>query len=357
LKRIIFCTKSVSIAGGREKILTDLANHLSDHNFNVEILVYDNSLIPAFPLNNNIRVQAVTLKSANPASSYLHKINDFFDDVKALRSYGKIFNDSDRIIATDYLFSVFIFFSNRKLAKKLIAWEHSSYTLWPSFAWSKVRNYVYPRLKLIVALNEAEQFFFERLGCKATTIPNMVMQQKPSDLTNKNAAVWVGAFITRKGVAELIELAKMIKQERGPSINVFGDGELKDVLKAAIKEHELERILILKGVESTIEHIYKDAILLIMTSNNECLPMVILEAFSFGIPVVSFDCDTGPRYIIHHRQDGYLIKQGDVRSMHETIKSIMDDKYSLCEMGRSAFMSSKKYYPEAVYPMWGSVLA
>ena len=302
-------------------------------------------------------MQAVALKSADPASSYLHKIKDFFDDVKALRSYGKIFNDSDLIIATDYLFAVFIFFSNRKLAKKLIAWEHSSYTLWPSFAWTKVRNYVYPKLKLIVALNKAEQSFFERLGCKATTIPNMVMQQTRLDLTNKNTVVWVGAFIARKGVAELIELAKMIKQEGGPSIHVFGDGELKDVLKAAIQEHALENILILKGIESNIENIYKAAALLIMTSNNECLPMVIIEAFSFGIPVVSFDCETGPRYIIHDKQDGYLIKQGDVRSMYQNIKRVMGDENSLCEMGREAFMSSKKYYPQVVYPMWRSVLA
>ena len=152
-------------------------------------------------------------------------------------------------------------------------------------------------------------------------------------------------------------MAKIIKKESGPTIHVFGDGELKHVLSASIKEHELEKILILKGIEPNIENIYKDAALLIMTSNNECLPMVILEAFSFGIPVISFDCNTGPRYIIHHKQDGYLIKQGDVRGMFQVIKSVMADQNLLCELGREAFMSSKKYYPGAVYQMWRNILA
>ena len=64
---------------------------------------------------------------------------------------------------------------------------------------------------------------------------------------------------------------------------------------------------------------YGESSIYVMTSRNECFPMVLLVAMSYGVPCVAFDCETGPRHIIRNEVDGFLI---DDESIEEMIKAI-----------------------------------
>ena len=73
---------------------------------------------------------------------------------------------------------------------------------------------------------------------------------------------------------------------------ILGDGEDKEKLENKIKEYNLEDKLILKGKVSNVEDYYKNSALYVMTSRFEGLPMTLLEAKNFKLPIVSFDCQT-----------------------------------------------------------------
>ncbi|WP_407206408.1 glycosyltransferase [Citrobacter portucalensis] len=102
--------------------------------------------------------------------------------------------------------------------------------------------------------------------------------------------------------------AKIADNNNNWKLVIVGDGELLE------RNIELSKIL---GIEKKTEFIrpqsdiynyYKRASIFLLTSDYEALPMVLLEASAFGLPCISFDCDTGPRDIITHNYDGFLIK-------------------------------------------------
>jgi len=67
-----------------------------------------------------------------------------------------------------------------------------------------------------------------------------------------------------------------------------------------------------------------------MSSRFEGLPMVLLEAQSYGLPIIAFDCDTGPSDLIENNKNGYLVESGNVKELANTILNsffIKDELY------------------------------
>ena len=89
-----------------------------------------------------------------------------------------------------------------------------------------------------------------------------------------------------------------------------------------------------------------------VSSYHEGLPMVILEAESFGVPVVSFACPCGPRDIIRDGEDGFLVPNGDVQQLAGRLMELMENENMRKEMGRKAFLNSKRFSEEVVMEKW-----
>jgi glycosyltransferase involved in cell wall biosynthesis len=97
---------------------------------------------------------------------------------------------------------------------------------------------------------------------------------------------------------------------------------------------------------------YENASMYVMTSLNECFPMVLMEALSYGLPCISFDCDTGPRHIIHNNADGLLVEKENPQTMADAIDLLIEDEEERIAMGANALVNSKRFSPETVYPLW-----
>ena len=64
--------------------------------------------------------------------------------------------------------------------------------------------------------------------------------------------------------------------------------------------------------------------------------MVLLEAMSCGLPVVSFDCPNGPRHIIKHNEDGVLVDYLDTAALAENLTHLMQNPDKLKVLGENA---------------------
>jgi glycosyltransferase involved in cell wall biosynthesis len=80
--------------------------------------------------------------------------------------------------------------------------------------------------------------------------------------------------------------------------------------------------------------------------------MVIVEAMSCGLPVVSFDCPTGPREIIQDGHDGVLVKLGDVSAFANGLARLMDEPDTRKRMGKAARLSSRRFALDLVGRQW-----
>ena len=93
----------------------------------------------------------------------------------------------------------------------------------------------------------------------------------------------------------------------------------------------------------------------IMTSLSECFPMVLLESYNCGLPVISFDILTGPREIVKNGQTGYLIANRDKEEMAKKINSLINDKIKLHEFGTNAKKEAEKYRATSIIKKWRNI--
>jgi glycosyltransferase involved in cell wall biosynthesis len=80
--------------------------------------------------------------------------------------------------------------------------------------------------------------------------------------------------------------------------------------------------------------------------------MVLLEAFSKGVPPVSFDCPEGPRQLIQDGVNGLLVPEGDVPALTEALRRVMDDDELRHRLGGGALTTAADYHVDAVVDRW-----
>jgi glycosyltransferase involved in cell wall biosynthesis len=110
------------------------------------------------------------------------------------------------------------------------------------------------------------------------------------------------------------------------------------------------------GHTADIEQFYKKAACYVMSSRYEGFPMVLLEAQSYGLPVISFDCKTGPRELIDDERNGYLVEDGDVEKLAEAMVKFTKDKNRAEKMSVYASERVKRYSIDAVISQWKDML-
>ena len=84
--------------------------------------------------------------------------------------------------------------------------------------------------------------------------------------------------------------------------------------------------------------------------------MVIIEAMSKGVPVVSFDCPRGPGEIISHGVDGLLVKSGDVDAFAKALLELVEDAEARQRMGQAALGTSARYDLDVIGRQWEELL-
>jgi len=84
----------------------------------------------------------------------------------------------------------------------------------------------------------------------------------------------------------------------------------------------------------------------------EGLPMVLLEAMACGLPIVSFDCEWGPREVILNERNGFLVPVGDYSKLASKINLLIENPQLRNEMSDEAVKISKKYDIAKVMLQW-----
>jgi glycosyltransferase involved in cell wall biosynthesis len=212
----------------------------------------------------------------------------------------------------------------------------------------------YPNLDTIVCLNKEEQAHFEKFS-KTVIIPNFTRNKSGQhSQLNSKTILTIGTLIPRKGIDLLLLSAKdVLLKHPDWKWKLIGSGPMKEQVDNFIKDQNFHgRFLLQDSVSSDINDEYLNASIYVLTSRSETLPMVLLEAISYGLPCVSFDCPTGPSEIINDKVDGLLVEKENTAKLSQTISFLIDDEEKIKIMGANAIKNSKRFNAETVYQLW-----
>ncbi len=210
------------------------------------------------------------------------------------------------------------------------------------------------RFDKFVVLTDEDKNYWGRMP-NITVIPNAALPMPLQSDCSARRVIAVGRLDFQKGFDRLIDAWELVKADpasEGWRLDIFGQGEWRDMLQARIAEKGLDDSAAVNAPTGDIAAEYAGSSILAMTSNYEGFPMVMIEAMSAGLPVVTFDYKCGPRDIITDCTDGVIVPNGDIRGFADALLRLMADGALRRRMGRAATAVTDRYSEESVMQQW-----
>ena len=329
--KIVYCTPALYFAGGMERVLTMKANYFADHfGYDITIILTDGEDKPLFyPLSDKVKVVNLNIGFEELwTCSFIKKIVIY---LKKQYLYKKMLKKELMRIRPDITVSMLRreinFINEIKDGSKKIGEIHINRANFRNFdakddnfikrlfakIWMNDLTNKLKRLDRFVVLTEKDKEAWVELD-NVYVIPNPLsfILQNVSKLTEKRVIV-VGRYCHEKGYDLLLKAWRIVQNSIADwRLEVYGEGD-RSQYDEMISSLNIDRHrCILHGRSSNIQDEFEKSSLAVCSSKFEGFGLVITEAMSCGLPVVSFDCPWGPRAIIQDGEDGLLVENGNV---------------------------------------------
>lgn len=355
-KKILFIIGSLQ-AGGAERVASRLCDHWAEsEGFDVILATGDIVANDFYQLSS--KVKRISFNFNYSLDSFFGKVFEQYRRFFAIQSiFKEVKPDIIILSATDI--SIRVLF-NLLFSKKLIlVCEHNNYFAVKSKFKRICRLLIYRKAEKLLLLTERDienytsRYFSES---KILVMPNPlgIENNHFTPKVDKLQLVAVGRLCEQKAFHRLVKIFKRVNPKY--ILKIVGEGPERENLQTLISEMNLTERIELVGHIVDMSQYYKESTFLLMTSIYEGLPMVIGEANAFGLPVVAFDCPTGPAEMIINGKNGYLIEDGNYEDFINCVNSLVDNTRMLETMSLEAFNASKKYSIKYISSMWSSLI-
>lgn len=363
--RILYVCDALAICGGMERVLVEKANWLAEHwNCEVCLLTVNQGDHPiSFSLHSDViyvdlnirfyRQYHLPLWKRLVTQHHLHLL--FRERLK--KKMQELMPDIIVCTRLDYLRDVI-----RIKGDIPLVFESHSSRLASRFEGDGLlrRLHVWylqlavKKAQMVVALTKGDADEWKKLTPHVCVIPNVVRLNDSgiySDCMAKSV-VFVGRFCRQKDIGTLLRIWGMVSQRHSEwQLHIYaGYGELQEVQLDRI--NQLNAQIIVHRPTGKIHEEYVKSSILLLTSIYEPFGLVLPEAMSCGLPVVSFDCPYGPADIITDGVDGFLIRNRNTEDFADKVCLLMDSQQLRSKMGQAGVVSSRRYESSRIMPLW-----
>ncbi len=349
-------------AGGAERVMSIMANYWAEHGWDITFITLDDgSAPPFFTLHEQVRQRAlgVLRDSENIFSALLN-------NCKRLWALRQVISEErpDAVISFLDTTNVLTLLATRGLRVPVIVSEHIDphhYRI--KQAWGLLRQRVYPWADRVVVLTERVlEFFPPALRPKLVVIPNPVVLSSPGEgegfkLAPGKWIVAMGRLAEQKGFDMLLQAFATLHERHAEwCLAILGEGPLRGELETLRDRLGLTNRVFLPGRVDAPEATLAQASLFVLSSRFEGFPMALCEAMALGLPVVAFDCPTGPREIIRDGVDGVLVPPENPVLLAAAMERLMDDPDTRQRLAARAPEVAERFALEKVMAMWETLL-
>lgn len=365
--KIIYCIACTCHSGGMERVLTNKANYLARHGYEIVVVTTDQrGKQPFFPLEPSIRCIDLGINyDENNGKSFLNKLLHYplkqYRHKKRLKAVlmeerpdvtVSMFNNDAGFIPGIKDGSAKVLEIHFSKFKRL---QYGRKGLWKlADRWrSKQDEKTVRKFDRFVVLTEEDKAYWGNLP-NIMVIPNAIsgIPAGTALLENKRV-IAVGRYTYQKGFERLVDAWHLLAS-RFPDwkLDIIGDGEERPLLEQRIRSYGLERQVTLTRPTQEIGKVYQEASILASSSRYEGLPMVLLEAQAFGLPIVAFQCKCGPKDIVSDGMNGYLVPEGETAGMAQRLETLMKNETLRKRMGLKAKESALRFNEEVIMKKW-----
>lgn len=352
MKKICFFSGDITRSGGTERVGIMIANGLLERGFNITIISLEEKReTPFFFINESINRYVI---KCNNKKNYFTIINKLLKIIKK--------NEIDILIDIDGILDIYSLPCKLFSRVKVISWEHFNfYQTLGNRLRKPIRKLAGRYADKIITLTEQDtKFYKDNLNLKSQIdyIYNPISNNYIYDHDlNAKTIISVGRLTYQKGFDMLVEVAKniLVKHNDWKWI-ILGEGEDRELLESKINEYKLKDRLILQGNVKNVDDYYIKSSFFVLTSRFEGLPMTLLEAKKYKLPIISFDCKTGPSELIINNVNGYLIKEFDLLELEKKINKLIENQNILEEFTENSLINLEKFSYNKIISKWERTL-
>jgi len=363
--RIMYVVKTLATFGGIERVLTDKINYLCDKaGYDVRIVTTDQGRHPLpFQLTDKCQFRDLNIRFTDQYR--LSGFKRILDAMKRQRLFEEGLREQISEFKPDILVGLADLYADTitKVNKSVpyVVEAHSSYGhTWmaPKMTWKqKLKRWMYIRhlskAKVIVTLTDDDAADWKSCCDRVEVIPNIVHLNATGTLAacENKKAIFVGRLSPQKGWHYLLDIwERVVAQRPDWTLHIFGDGEEKQQFEEALKQKGIKNIVRHEPTAEIMKE-YLDSSVFLLTSVYEPFGLVIPEAMSCGLPVISFQ-GQGPESIITDGSDGYIIKAYDCDEYASKLLQLIDNKELRLEMGAKGAEAAQRFAEDKIMPKW-----
>ncbi len=344
MRRVLFVAPHLY---GSMRLLADNIRHFDLNRYQVTILVLEPPMTLQDEFPEGIRIVTVDDSAAHTQAGYPTKPSSLAAWAHRFVRIWREAGQHDLVVSWAELTPTYITAAAAALARKpAIGWVHIHLSrtfalrIRPRWSHRLAIRLCYPVLRRVVGCSRPvsvdlqSAFGLKNVTCISNTIDlERVRRQGAEEIDPDLREVYsqgapvvinVAALEHQKGQEVLLRAhAKLLAKGVDHRLVLVGEGARKDALSALARDLGVSGTVLFAGFRRNPYSLIARASALVLSSHMEGFALVIAEALALGVPVVSTDCEAGPREVLQDGRLGLLVPVNDDQKLAEAMERVL----------------------------------
>ncbi|PCI29369.1 MAG: group 1 glycosyl transferase [SAR324 cluster bacterium] len=360
--KLVLVISSLS-CGGSERVLSEMANYWSQTGHEVTLLTLDDGSSHFYQLNPTVKWYPLNL--LKKSENFFQAVGANFQRIAVLRTEIRKVHP-DVVISFLYATNIMVLLASAFSSFPVIVSErnHPAMKKESPRGWSHIRKLMYPRARHLVVQTNSIKNWFIGYNKSIPIIHNPIgmadssLNEAPEiPLPAGRFATAMGSLSHQKGFDILIKIfTRLLLRFPDWELVILGEGALRKDLEDQVKKLGAVGKIRFPGSVKNPTTVLKRSDLFLFSSRYEGFPNALLEAMACGLPVVSFDCPSGPADMIRNGENGMLVPLGNSDELEQVAAKLMADPSKRKQLAKEAQKVQTTFSREAIMAEWTKLL-